>query len=307
MTAEIGPVPAGQSGSWQPANDVERALLAATTAADLPEVMRILAAVPLFLPGFNDDDVAGTAPRQRLLTRERDGVPYLLVFTSAATLHGTVTADGWRTTGLVDLARTTPTGWGLAINPVTPIGVLIAPQDVQTLVPTAASMADFVPANEVERLLRDALVAPDGEVLLDLLVTSRVTVPIQPLDVDGVLTVPVFTSPERYDDFLNGRELDVPTATLDLVALLRRWPGAEYRLSVNPGSPIAFSMGGERAPGLLAYAVALVRRRLGDGPAAGDGGPARPVDDARLPATEPEPPVVLPPGGSVADLLRGAG
>jgi hypothetical protein len=233
-------------------------------------------------------------------------VPYLLAFTSPRGLHRTVVADGWRVTSLVELARGTPAGWGLAVNPVTPIGVLVAPDELAALVPTPATMAGFEPANEVERLLRDGLVALDGEVLLDLLVTARVLVPVQALDVDGTLTVAVFTSSERYDEFVAGRRLDVPTVTLDLVAVLRQWPGPDHLLAVNPGSPIAFSVAGEKVPGLLAHAARLAERRLGDPPPPATATPDPPVPQARTPV-EAEPPVVLPPGGSIADLLRGGG
>ncbi|MFI6761333.1 SseB family protein [Micromonospora sp. NPDC050417] len=284
---------------WAPANEVERRLRDAADSGDLPGLMGVLASAPLYLPGFRDDEPVDRE-RQRLLTRDRDGVPYLPVFTSPEALHRTVTADGWRATSLPELARTTPAGWGLAINPVSPVGVLIAPDKVAELVPDAAVLANFVPANELERLLRDALAVLDGEVLLDLLVTARVTVPTQALDVDGVPTIPVFTSSERYADFFAGRSLDLSTLTLDLIAVVRQWPGGDVRLAVNPGSPIAISLGGDRVRGLLAYAIELARRT--EQPASpppatsGTSGPTPPM---------PEPPIPQQRAGGIADLLRG--
>lgn len=251
-------------GGWQPANDVEHRLHEAAALDDVAEMMRILAGVPLLVPGFRDTADAAD-PRQRLLTRDRDGVPYLLVFTSPEGLHATVAADGWRQTNLTELAGETPAGWGLAVNPVTPIVVLVAPELVPTLVPTRANMAGFVPANDVERALRDALVEPAADVALAVLLTARVLVPTQAMDVDGVLTVPVFTSPERYDDFFAGRGIDTPTTELDLVAVLQRWPGPEYRLAVNPGSAIELALRGERVPELLRHAQALASQ-LNDEP-----------------------------------------
>ncbi|WP_326558406.1 SseB family protein [Micromonospora sp. NBC_01796] len=280
---------------WAPANEVERRLRDAADAGDIPELMGILAGAPLYLPGFRDDGGPADGVRQRLLTRDRDGVPYLPVFTSPEALHRTVTADGWRPTSLSELARTMPSGWGLAVNPVSPIGVLVAPEDVPTLVPDAAALAAFVPATELEGLLRDALAALDGEVLLDLLVIARVTVPTQAVDVDGLPTIPVFTSSERYHDFFAGHGLDLATVDLDLVAVVRQWPEGDFRLAVNPGSPIAFSLGGDRVRGLLTYAAELAHRRTGNPP------PAPPATETGA----PEPPIPQQRVGGVADLLRG--
>src|SRR5690606_33580891 len=70
-------------GRWAPANEVEEALQAAARAGDVRQVMGILAMAPLYLPGLEERPGAG----QRLLTMDREGVPYLLVFTSVPTLH----------------------------------------------------------------------------------------------------------------------------------------------------------------------------------------------------------------------------
>ncbi|MFC7547931.1 SseB family protein [Plantactinospora sp. GCM10030261] len=283
------PNPAAARAPWAPTNAVEERLVVAVDAGDVSAVLGIVATAALYLPGFRDEGTSAT--RQRVLTRDRDGVPYLPVFTSPASLRGAVEADGWRATTLAEVCRGVPAGWGLAINPVTPVGVLVPPSDVPGLVPDPTELAGFEPANHLERLLRDALGALAGNALLDLLVTARVIVPVRPVEADGVPLVPVFTSPERHAEFLAGRDLDLPTTTVDLVAVLRDWPGPECRLAVNPGSPIAFSIGGARVPGLLAYAVDLARRRS-RGP-----GPSPPV-----PAPRPH-----PSEGAVADLLRGSG
>jgi SseB protein N-terminal domain len=287
-----------EASAWAPVNDVERELQRAVGDGDIDKVRSILAVAPLVVPGFRDEPDAEPG-RQRLLTRERDGVPYLLVFTSPEAMYRAVPADGWRATTLTEVVSGTPDGWGLAVNPVTPIGVLVKPEDVPELVPTERTMRDFAPANEVERLLRDALVTPDAEVLLDVLVTAQVIVPTQALEMDGVLVVPVFTSVDRYDDCLGGHEVDVPVVTLDFISVLRQWPGDDHRLAVNPGSPIAITLPGERVRQLVAYAEQLVRRRLGDDPQP----PPPPV--APFPHIE-APPIQLPPGG-IGGALRGEG
>jgi hypothetical protein len=354
-------------------------------ANDVAEVRRILLSVPLVLPGFPDEELSGpNGRRQKILTRDRDGVPYLLVFTSVETMRQVLGTDGWRPTTAVELARAWPgltlgRPLGLAVNPATPVVLLVAPEDVPALtmrppagadpalpaVPASAVDSEptdsdsespdpdpqarrlrpamsvpapvperagergvpFTPANDVERVLSQALEAGEHEVLLDVLVTSRVIVPVDGLVVDGVPTVPVFTSPELCAAFLNG--LDVATVSMDLVAVLQQWPAEHHRLAVNPGSPIGFSFDGEPVAGLLAYAVDLARRWVGDPevpaevpapegarPSASAQAPPRDQPPAArtaaggvppvvAPAPDDDPPVVLPHGGNVLDLLRG--
>lgn len=280
---------------WEPVNDVERDLVVATGAGDLQQVMAILASAQLYLPGYKPSGAADE--RQRIATRERDGVPYVLVFTSPEALHRIMPADGWHPVTLAELVRRTPDGWGVAVDPVTPVGVIIPPDDLKSLLPRTADMAGFAPANDTERLIRDALVELAGDVLLDVLVTARVIVPTQALELDGVPVVAVFTSPERYDDFLDGAPSPVPTVSMDLVAVLRQWPDEEHQLVVNPGSPIVIVLSGERVPGLLAHAAELAGRTP---PPAGP--PAAPPVVAAV-TDAPD----LPVSDNIADLLRGGG
>ncbi|MBO4208942.1 SseB family protein [Micromonospora echinofusca] len=326
----------GAQPPWQPVNEVERRLRHAVDQDDPEAVLRILALAPLFLPDRgddrpgDDDRPSGTADRpgddgrpgpggRRLMTADRDGIRFLLAFTSAEALYRVLPANGWRSTNLPELVRgwadgDIPADWGLAVNPATPVGLLVAPERVPGLLPTPASLAGFQPANEVERLLGAALTAPDPEVLLDVLVTATVIMPTRVLEVDGVPEVTVFTSAERCADYLQDLTVEEPApplTTCDLVAVLRRWPGPGYRLAVNPGSPIGFTLGGERVPDLLRHAVALTARRLGPAPmvspAPVDGrvavdGPA-PVD-SRV-AVDGAEEARTPVDGSLADLLRG--
>ncbi|MEH1013632.1 SseB family protein [Micromonospora sp. CPCC 206060] len=322
----------GAQPPWQPVNEVERRLRHAVDQDDPEAVLRILAVAPLFLPDrgddrFGSDDQPGP-DGQRLMTADRDGIRFLLAFTSAEALYRVLPAGGWRSTDLPELVRgwadgDIPADWGLAVNPATPVGLLVAPERVPGLLPTPASLAGFTPANEVERLLGAALTAPDAEVLLDVLVTATVIMPTRVLEVDGVPEVTVFTSAERCADYLQDLAAEGPApplTTCDLVAVLHRWPGPGYRLTVNPGSPIGFSLGGERVPDLLRHAVALTARRLGPGgpvPAASAGTPASAGKAAAgVPAPRPEPEVAgaagaapqeaqTPVDGWLADLLRG--
>jgi SseB protein N-terminal domain len=251
-----------REGRWTPGNEVDEALLTAARAGDVAEALGIVAMAPLYLPGVDEAPGAG----QRLLTKDREGVPYLLVFTSVPTLHRVIGRDGWRSTTLAELVRAWPdlTGrpLGLAINPATPVAILVAAEDVAGLLPPVD--AGFEPANDTERGLRDALEAPDGGMLLDLLATSRVLVTTRAVQVGGVWLVPVFTSPQRCTDFLAPLP-PVQVHEMYLIEVLSQWPGPEYQLAVNPGSSIGFSLDGALVPGLLAHAAGLARRLRGRG------------------------------------------
>lgn len=310
---------------WTPANDAEQQIWDALADGDAARAMGILAAVPLYLPGFPDR----TDGQQRLVTRLRDGVPYVLLFTSPAGMQEVARADGWRETNLTELVRVWPGlngPHGLAINPATPIGVLVTPDRVPTLLPAPDQLGAFLPANTLEELLQGGMAQLDGEVLLDALVTARVTVLTRAVELDGVWMVPVFSSPGLCADFLQQIKMDVPAVELDLVEVLQRWPDPSYRLSLNPGSPVGFSLGGDRVPALLAHAAVLVRRLDGgdrDGIVPGPL-PEAPAPLREAPATPSEAPGLrqaAPPqwthgpppdasvergtGGDAARLLRG--
>lgn len=263
---------------WQPANAVEVALWDATDRHDLVEIMRILADAPLMLPGFADDPPG----RQRLVTRDREGQRYLLVFTSDAAMRRACESDGHRMTLLTELAQAWPGiavggPCGLAVNPVTPIGLFIPPADMDTLTvelaaqvaatstaPAADPATGFTPANEVERIMRQAMTEGDGSLLLDALVTAQAVVPRRGLVAGDVPTVAIFTSTGLCQRYLRSIGSDQPTVTLDVVTLLRRWPGPQYQLMVNPGSPIGFTLPAALVPGLVAHANDLMRGALGD-------------------------------------------
>jgi hypothetical protein len=253
MAAPTGPA----DHKWTPGNEADEALLAAARTGDLAQMLGIVATAPLYLPGLDDAPGGG----QRMLTVDRGGVPYLLIFTSVATLRRTLGRDGWRETTLPELVRAWPglTGgrWGLAINPGTPVVIAVAPDDVAGLMP---AVAGFDPANGTERLLRDALGAPDGALLIDVLATCRVQVPARALQVGDEWLVPVFTSPQRCAEFLDRLPVTVDVHEMFLLEVLTQWPGVDYSLAVNPGSAIGFSLPGNVVPGLLAHASKLAQR-----------------------------------------------
>jgi hypothetical protein len=180
-------------------NDVERRLSHARDTGDIELYLRVLAAAPLYLPGFLPSGTDDT--RQRLLTRMRGGTRYLVVFTSVEALATAAgdTADGWRVTSLAELVGgVLDPAWGVLIAP---IGLHLAPATVHELANATESVTragtaagrrigptagrrdgfdprlPFQPADEAERLLHAALAVPSPAEFLDVLVVSAVLVP----------------------------------------------------------------------------------------------------------------------------------
>jgi hypothetical protein len=302
MDVEMSPAPGQPLPQWEPANDVERRLSVVLADQDFDEAMRILLESPLMLPGFDDEEHGDSdrpgqedRPGQRVVVRDRAGVPYLLVFTSLEAMRRVVTAEGWRETSMDELARSWPelsptTPMGLAVNPTTPIVLLVEPEHVPLMnMPLPDPRREFEPANNTEAALREALVRIDGELLLNVMVTARVIVGNDGLEFDGVPTIVVFTSQQRCDEYLTQASLSMTTLPMEMAALLPQWPGPEYQLAVNPGSPIAFVLSSSRISGLREYAEALVRERRG-GATDGSGRAAR---DRSTTMLMPTPEVVL--------------
>ncbi|GAB3813978.1 SseB family protein [Micromonospora zhanjiangensis] len=325
MDTQLTPTGGQPVPRWEPANDIERRLGLVLADQDFDEAMRILLEAPLVLPGFDDADrdrptadgadadQAGQ-PRQRVLVKERNGVPYLLVFTSVEAMRRAVSAEGWRQTSMDELARAwpelgQPVPTGLAVNPGTPIVMLVEPEHVPLMnLPLPDPRREFEPANNTEAALREALVRIDGDLLLDVLVMSRVLVCNDGLEFDGVPTVVVFTSQQRCDAYLAESGLLMTTLPMEMVELLNRWPDPAYQLAVNPGAPIAFVLDGGRIPGMREYADELLRRRHGGVVGDQDDRDGQGDDRGdRVPAADDGgPPVGLPADGRIADLLRGS-
>ena len=99
----------------------------------------------------------------------------------------------------------------------------------------------------------------------DILVTSRVLVTTRAVQVGPMWTVPVFTSHQRCAEFLSLLPSPVPVREMDLIEVFGQWPGPEYRLAVNPGSSLAFSLSGTMVAALLAHAQRRAGTRSGPG------------------------------------------
>jgi len=191
--ARVAPQPAATPpgpNSWQPSNDMEQALAAATAAADRREYFQLLANADLYLPAFADADPA--AP-QRFVTMQLLGQEYLLVFTSPMALLGALgpLAQGYSVTNYQELRRKWPAPhWRLAVNPGTPIDCYVTVEAVAAaavgdlVVPTAdeimaeappEALADSTPRTQ----LTEAAGRRDGMAFLAALLEIDVFVPVE--------------------------------------------------------------------------------------------------------------------------------
>ncbi len=165
----------------------------------------------------------------------------------------------------------------------------------------------FLPANEVEENLLDAVGAGSTDGFLSTLLLARVLLPVNPDSVagsrpgepgfqwrtgttDGETYVVVYTSPERL------AEHDVPpveTIEVRFVQLIRRWPDPGWAFAVNPGTPVGAKLPGEQIVALASWAAEV---------GLGDEADVEPVAAAEAPAertryappvTDPSRPVVM--------------
>ncbi|MFY1685604.1 SseB family protein [Micromonospora sp. WMMD730] len=172
--------------------------------------------------------------------------------------------------------------------------------------PTTAD-EPFLPANEVEENLLDAVGAGSTDGFLSTLLLARVLLPVNPDSAvgsrpgepgfqwrtgttDGETYVVVYTSPERL------AEHDVPpveTIEVRFVQLIRRWPDPSWAFAVNPGTPVGAKLPGEQIVALASWAAEV---------GLGDEADVEPVAAAEAPAertryappvTDPSRPVVM--------------
>ncbi|MGW0432405.1 SseB family protein [Micromonospora sp. NPDC003197] len=173
-----------------------------------------------------------------------------------------------------------------------------APASLEPEPPTTASSTslppDFVPANDVERSLLEAVGNGSTDTFLSTLLLAKVLLPVsalslpgsQPGDagfdwhterIDGETYVVVFTSPERLADHVSD---PVETIGEKFVRLIRRWPDNDWSFAVNPGTPVGAKLPGAQIVALANWAAEL---GLGDD----DGTTVEPAAPPAAEKTEP--------------------
>jgi len=139
-----------------------------------------------------------------------------------------------------------------------------------TFVVNNPAAGNFVPANEVEEILVDAIRYQDTDTYIKAVLLGEVWVPIgdevpdgvapgdpafrwQANHVAGTPVITVFTSTWRAVDHFGDRGVRAVRTTLAQV--LKAWPDPAWGLVLNPGSPIGASIPGEEVAALYEWAL----------------------------------------------------
>jgi hypothetical protein len=255
VSSDPGAVP------WRPANATESHLLDAMERDDRQEFFATLARVPLYVPQSVPEPIVAMPTSDHHLTYTLADVTYLLLFTSVETLRASVgdLANGYVETTFGEIAeKLTEPGVRLAFNLGTPIDAWV---DIDSVARAAAGEIDVATGTEMAELLAmqdpaNAAAVEDavekelesyvddyieslinGDVLVENTGTgTEAAWRIKP--VDGVPTIEVFSAPELVPE-------GTSTVSVRFTALAKRWPDQAEMLSVNPGTPLAFTMPAE--------------------------------------------------------------
>ncbi|MFB4315098.1 SseB family protein [Actinomadura sp. 21ATH] len=288
---------------FQPANDVERALLRAAANNDHDLFLQSLADAEVLLPVPEEMDYTLRPGRPGFpwQTREVDGTTVIPVFTSPERLVEAAATTGAGTDFIklpftVVLRYWPGDGRALAINSGSPAGGTILAEQLPGLATwadqrAARRMSDgFEPQNDVEQRLFEAALRRDTDGFAQILLGSQVLVPAEqetpwgiapddpefpwrPVPVQGTVAIQLFTSLKWMNEAIGSSRFVMPS----LQEIAAAWPDAEWTLVLNPGTPIDATMPGEQVRSLAAAA------RTAEAPAP----PA--------PAAPPAPPAPAPP------------
>jgi hypothetical protein len=246
--------PSGQA-RWQPANDVETRMLAALRRDDRQEFFTILMRAPLYMPqSAADPDNATEARAEDYLTFVSRDVTYLLIFTSVETLQLCV---GHLANGYVESTFETlrvgliGSGIRLGFNMGTPIDAWLDADSVaraaagEIAVPTGREMTELMelasPANAaaVEAATQQEIDTYVDDYITGL-INGSVLVPLEGgawrvRPVDGVPTLEVYSAAEHAPP-------GALTSTVPFESVVANWPESADLLTVNPGTPLQFSL-----------------------------------------------------------------
>ncbi|MCI2421201.1 SseB family protein [Saccharopolyspora sp. K220] len=272
------------NSEWEPANEVERELVAALEAGDSKRYAEIVLGAPLYLPVLPEP---GSELRQDLDEFMPLDRAHVLAFTSPEALsHGLGPYSlGHREADVAALARNWPgPDHQFALNPGLPIGAVL-PLDAlsrladgsESLIPVDAAEAALAeqvraeirelclaelsggvapgvaaPVNELEEALAAAVEGQDVDAFLSALVDSEVVVPMSgPVseDFDGT-NFPWLRIGPAIPVFSSTEVLSRTAAhvaehiELPFLAAAANWPGREHVLCFNPGSGTELIMSG---------------------------------------------------------------
>lgn len=265
---------------WEPANETERALVAALSRDDRSEFFRLIAAAELYLPQRAGSAADSTS--QEFVTVQMFDHTFLPVFTSVAGMAEVTSrvADSYTVTNYAELRAKWPDPqWRLAINPGFPIDAYAPIESVaaaaagELAVSTAADAIvtgvaeDPQPPSALDphELLAEAAARADVDSYVDALLDADVMVPTtrevtDPEDLTGPSApwfrggppqrpaIEVFTSAEAYER----AHPDLAHVIVPFAALLMMWPEG-HGLSVNPGDATSLEVSSGEVYSLLLW------------------------------------------------------
>ncbi|RKT83925.1 SseB protein N-terminal domain-containing protein [Saccharopolyspora antimicrobica] len=271
---------------WNPANAVEKELVAALEAGESKRFAEVVLSAPLYLPIL---PAQGTEQRRELNEYLPLGRMHVLAFTAREGLARVLEpfSMGHREISAAALMQHWPhPDYVLALNFDLPIGVIMAPDSLtrmaageEFLLPAEDAeavlqaqirhrcLADLGgdpggagPANELEAALAEAIARQDFEAYLAALIDADVLLPLTaPISEDGefpwLLTgpaLPAFTSEELLRRTAPGIE---HFTRLPFLVLAANWPAERPALCLNPGSSTELISGAEVLDEILAGAA----------------------------------------------------
>ncbi|MFI0351290.1 SseB family protein [Actinomadura sp. 9N407] len=261
---------------FQPANEVERALLRAAAGNDHDLFLQSLADAEVLLPVPEDMDYTLRPGRPGFpwQTSDVDGTTVIPVFTSPERLVEAAAATGTGSEFIklpftVVLRYWPGRGEALAINSGSPAGGTILAEQLPGLATwadqrAARRMADGIePQNDVEQRLLDAALRRDTDAFFTILLSAQVLVPAEqetpwgiapddpefpwgPVEVHGKVSIQLFTSLKWMNEAIGSSRFVMPS----LQEMVTAWPDSEWTLVLNPGTPIDATMPGDQVRAL---------------------------------------------------------
>ena len=260
------------TASWEPADETERALVAALDADDLPAFARVVLSARLYLPADRTVD-------------------QVVAYTSGESLRHVLGPE--RPYTEVDFGALAPDRT-LMLNPGLPIAASMPPADLRALAEGAARTlplrelraamtnevntairqacldelgdgtppAEAEPASDLERELAAAVEHKDPDQFLDALIFAEVVVPVtgpapepgqgvfpwRPVSVGALRVIPVFSSAGLLD---RTAAPNTPRAKVSFLDALADWPEEDHMLCLDPGSRTELVLPGETVAGLI--------------------------------------------------------
>jgi SseB protein N-terminal domain len=243
---------------WKPANEVEFALLQAWSDGDERAYFQILSRAPLYLPASAAAQRRGSAT---LYSWESDGVRVVPVYTSVEALAHSAggVADAYAVTTYPELAANWPDpAWKLAVDPNLSIGVYAGIEDVargargEPVVASAAGQGGGVQAYLRALLVSDVLV-PTARPVPDPAEIAGPDFPWLPVPGRPDRAIAVFSSAERLAEGWPELPPDEPppAVLVPFVSVAEFWPGPEYALVINAGTPLELTLPGDEVRELV--------------------------------------------------------